>query len=60
MAFWKFSNIIFFSKYWSPLSIMIINDGLRLWHVANQKLPHGILIIFLEKINIININLIIR
>jgi len=23
-----------FSKYWSPSSIMIINDGMRLWHVA--------------------------
>jgi hypothetical protein len=23
-----------FLKYWSPSSIMIINDGMRLWHVA--------------------------
>jgi hypothetical protein len=32
VALWKILDIkmIFFSKYWSPLSITIINDGLKL------------------------------
>jgi len=33
-------------KYWSPSFIMIINDGPKLWHMANKKLSHGILIVF--------------
>jgi len=34
---WHYKKIwtFFFSwKYWSPSSIMIINDGPRLWHMA--------------------------
>jgi hypothetical protein len=31
-------KIDFFLKYWFPSSIMIVNDGLRLWHVAQLKI----------------------
>jgi hypothetical protein len=39
-------KIIFFLRYWSPSFIMTIDDGSRLWHVAQIFLPHGILIEF--------------
>jgi hypothetical protein len=40
----------FFFEYWSPSSIMIVNDGPRLWHVTFLLFfPHGILIIFWKK-----------
>jgi hypothetical protein len=42
-------NFYFYLKYWSPLSIMIVNDGLRLWHMAQSKISHGILIVFWKK-----------
>jgi hypothetical protein len=31
-------KIDLFLKYWFPSSIMIVNDGLRLWHVAQLKI----------------------
>ncbi len=32
---WIFLDTIFFwTKYWFPSSIMIVNDGLKLWYVA--------------------------
>ncbi len=36
---WHYRNIlrykiVFFLKYWSQLSIMIVDDGLKLWHVT--------------------------
>jgi hypothetical protein len=31
-------RIIYFSKYVSPSSIMIINDGMKLWHMAQLKI----------------------
>jgi hypothetical protein len=36
VTLWRFFGIKikFFSKYWYSLSIMIINDGSKLWHVA--------------------------
>jgi hypothetical protein len=40
----------FFFKYWFPLSIMIINDGSRFWHMTQSKMPHDILIVFWNKI----------
>jgi len=39
MALWGFLElkIIFFFKYWSPSSIMVVNDGSKLWHIAHLK-----------------------
>jgi hypothetical protein len=38
MALWNiFGQNYFFSKYWSPSSILIVNDGMRLWHVTQSK-----------------------
>jgi hypothetical protein len=40
LALWGFLDlkIIYFSKYLFPLSIMIINDGSKLWHMAQYKI----------------------
>jgi len=30
----------YYLKYWFALSIMIVNDGLKLWHMAQLKNCH--------------------
>jgi hypothetical protein len=48
--FWTL-KIIFFLKYWSPLFVIIVNNGLKLWHMAQHKISTWHINYILENIN---------
>jgi hypothetical protein len=46
-----FGYNFFWTKYWSPSSIMFISDGSKLWHMAQSKIATWHINYILEIIN---------